>query len=146
MKHHFAIAVLLLAACGRGFGDSASDERELKQLVKDLNRAVLKADVAFLEGVLHQDYVHQDWRGTAESRSQYLENRKTGRPAYEVLEWNEIKVRLYGDTAIVTGHSTAKGKDQQGAFDNQRRFTLVFLRRDGRWQLVRSHATPIKKP
>jgi len=107
---------------------------------------VLKADVAFLERVLHQDYVHQDWRGTAENRSQYLENRKTGRLAYEVLEWDEVKVRVYGDTAIVTGHSSAKGKDQQGAFDNQRRFTLVFLRRDGRWQLVRSHATPIKKP
>jgi hypothetical protein len=35
MKHLFAIAVLLLAACGRAFGDPASDERELTQLVKD---------------------------------------------------------------------------------------------------------------
>ena len=85
MKHFFLIAVLLLAACGRAFGDPASDERELTQLVKDLNAAVVKADVAFLERVLHQDYVHHRPRGTVENRAQYLENRKTGRVDYESL-------------------------------------------------------------
>ena len=146
MKHHFAIAVVLLAACGRAFGDSASDERELMQLVKDFNRAVLKGDVAAQERILHEDYEHYGSRGTVENRSQYLENRKTGRITYEALEWDDIKVRLYGDTAIVTGHSTAKGKDEKGAFDDQRLFTIVFLRRDGRWQVLHSHATPITKP
>jgi hypothetical protein len=39
-------------------------------LVKDFNRAVLKADIAFLERILHKDYVHQNLRGTAENRLQ----------------------------------------------------------------------------
>ena len=146
MKHLFTIAVLLLAACGGVRGDVASDERELKQLVKDLNAAIAKADVAFLERVLHEDYVHHRPRGTAENRSQYLENRKTGRVAYEVLDWDEVKVRLYGDTAIVTYRSTAKGKDQQGTIDGQRLWTRVFVRRDGSWQLVHSQGTSIQKP
>jgi ketosteroid isomerase-like protein len=141
MKRCFSIAVLLVAACGRAFGDPASDERELTQLVKDLNVAVANGDGAFLERVLHQDYVHHDQRGLAENRSQYVENRKTGRVAYNVLEWNDIKVHRYGDTAILTGRATAKGKDQHGAFDDQRLFTRVFIRQDGRWQLVHSHAT-----
>jgi ketosteroid isomerase-like protein len=146
MKPLFAIAVLLLAACGRAFGDQASDERELTQLVKDLKAALVKADIAFLERVLHQDYVHQGPRGTVENRAQYLENRKTGRVAFESLVADEIKVRLYGDTAVVTYRSTAKGKDQQGAIDEKRRWTHVFVRRDGRWQLVHSQGTPIQKP
>ena len=58
----------------------------------------------------------------------------------------EVKVRLYGDTAVVTYRSTAKGKDQQGAIDEQRRWTRVSLWRDGRWQLVHSQGTPIQKP
>ena len=145
MKHLFAITILL-AACGWAFGDPASDERELTKFVKDFNRAVLKADIDFLERLLHKDYVHHNQRGLAEKRSQYLENRKAGRVKYKALEWDEIKVRLYGDTAIVTGHSTAKGKDQQGAFDDQRLFTCVFLRRDGRWQVVQTQATLIQKP
>ena len=146
MKHLFAITILLLAGCGWTFGDPASDdERELTQLVKDLNAALVKADIAFLERVLAQDYVHYRPHGDVENRAQYLENRKARRVEFESLVADEIRARVYGDTAVVTGRSTAKGKDQQGAFDNQRRFTLVFLRRDGRWQLVHSHATPTKR-
>ena len=49
MKHLFATAVFLLAACSLAVGDTASDERELTQLVNDLNAAIVKPDIAFLE-------------------------------------------------------------------------------------------------
>jgi ketosteroid isomerase-like protein len=124
----------------------AEPERELTQLVKDFNAALVKADIAFLERALHEDYTHHRPRGTVENRAQYLENRKARRVDFESLLADEIKVRVYGDTAVVTYRSTAKGKDQQGAIDEQRRWTRVFVRRDGRWQLVHSHGTPIQKP
>jgi uncharacterized protein (TIGR03067 family) len=126
--------------------DPASDERELTQLVKDLNAALVKADLAFLERVLHEDYTHYRPRGTVENRAQYLENRKTGRVHFESLVADEVKVRVYGDTAVVTYRSTAKGKDQQGAMDEQRRWTRVFVWWDEHWQLVHSQGTPIPKP
>jgi ketosteroid isomerase-like protein len=59
---------------------------------------------------------------------------------------DDINVRVYGDTAIVTGRSTAKGKDQYGTMDEQRRWTRVLVRRDGRWQFVHFQGTPITKP
>jgi ketosteroid isomerase-like protein len=127
-------------------GDPARDERELTQLVKDLNEAVVKADVAVLDRVLHEDYVHHRPRGMVEDRAQYLENRKARRVDFESLVPDEIKVRVYGDTAIVTGRSTAKGKDQYGKMDEQRRCTRVLVRRDGRWQFVLYQGTPILKP
>ncbi len=145
MKQLFAIAVLLLAACGWAVGDAASDERELTQLVKDLNAALVKADIAFLERVLAQDYVHYRPHGDVENRAQYLQDRKDGRVDFESLEADDIKVRFYGDTAIVTYRSRAKGKDQYGAIDEQRRWTRVFVRRNGRWQLVHSQGTTIQK-
>jgi ketosteroid isomerase-like protein len=146
MKSLFALAVLLLAVCGRAFGDQTSDERDLKQLVKDLNAAIVKADTAFLERILDQDYVHYRPRGTVENRAQYLENRKTGNVNFESLVADDVKVRFYGDAALVTYRSTAKGKDQQGAIDEQRLWTRVFVRRDGRWQLVHSQGTSVQKP
>jgi len=146
MKNLFALAVLLLAACGLAFGDQASDEQELKQLVKDLNAAIIKANTAFLDRVLAQDYVHYRPRGTVENRAQYLEDRKDGSVKFESLVADDVKVRFYGDTAIVTYRSTAKGKDQQGTIDEQRLWTRVFVRRDGRWQLVHSQGTTIQKP
>src|SRR5262245_33324322 len=126
--------------------DPASDERELTQRVKDLNAAVVKADIAFLEDVLHEDYTHHRPRGTVEHRAQYLENRKTGRVDFESLVAEEIKVRVYGDTAVVTYRSTVKGKDQHGAMDEHRRWTRVLIRRDGRWQFVHAQGTVIRKP
>ena len=123
MKHLFAIAVLVLAACGWAVGDTASDERELTQLVNDLNAAIVKPDIAFLERVLAKDYVHYRPHGNVETRAQYLEDRKRGSVDFDSLVADEIKVRVYGDTAIVTYRSTAKGKDQDGAINEQRRWT-----------------------
>ena len=127
-------------------GNPGRDKRELTQLVKDLNDAVVKADVAFLGRVLHEDYTHHRPRGTVENRAQYLENRKVRRVDFESLVADEIKVRVYGDTAVVTGRSTAKGNDQHGKMDEQRRWTRVLVRRDGRWQFVHYQGTPIQKP
>jgi len=146
MKPFFAIAVLVLTACGPAFGDQASDERELSQLVKDLNAAIVKADITFLEQILDQDYTHCRPRGHVENRAQYLENRKTGNVDFDSLVADDIKVRVYGDAAIVTYRSTAKGKDQNGAIDEQRRWTRAFVRHDGRWKLVHSQGTTIQKP
>ena len=123
MKYLFAIAILLFAACAGAIGDAASDERELTQLVKDLNAAIAKADIAFLERILDKDYVHYRPHGNVENRAHYLENRKSGRVDFDSLVADEVKVRFYGDTAIVTYRSTAKGKDQDGAIDEQRRWT-----------------------
>ena len=145
MKHLFAITILLLAACGSTFADRASDERELTQLVKDLNAALVKGDMGFLERALDQDYVHYRPHGDVENRAQYLEDRKTGRVQFESLVADDIKTRLFGDTAVVTYRSKAKGKDQYGAIDEQRRWTRIFVRRNGRWQLVHSQGTTIQK-
>jgi ketosteroid isomerase-like protein len=144
MKHLLLIAVLIHVTSGPLYCDQASDARELTALVDDINAAVVKADMAFLERVLHKDYVHHGQHGMIENRTQYLENRKTGRVTYESLVANDVKVRVYGDTAIVTYLSTAKGKDPLGTIDDQRSFARVFVREDGRWQQVHSQATPIR--
>ena len=70
MKHLFAIAVFFVAACGLAVGDVSSDERELTQLVNDLNAAIVKPDIAFLERVLAKDYVHYRPHGNVETRAQ----------------------------------------------------------------------------
>ena len=68
------------------------------------------------------------------------------RVEFESLVVDDVKVRRYGDTAVVTYRSIAKGKDQQRVIDEQRRWTRVFVWQDGRWQLVHSQGTTIQKP
>ena len=61
----------------------------------------------------------------------------------ELFHLDDLKVRVYGDTAIVFGLETEKstihGKDMSG----QHRFTDVFVKRDGRWQAVASHLSRV---
>ena len=146
MKRLLAIAILILATCAPAFGDQASDERELIQLLKDLNAAIVKPDIAFLEQILDPDYTHYRPHGNIENRAQYLENRKTGHVDFDSLVADDIKVRVYGDTAIVTYRSTAKGKDQDGAINEQRLWTRVFVRKGGHWKLVHAQGTTIQRP
>ena len=147
MKHLLAISIVVLTGCGFVFGDQASDERELTKLVNDLNAALVKQDIAFLEGILdNADYSHFRPHGDVEDRAKYLEDRKNGTVRFDSLVADDIKVRSYGDTAIVTYRSTAKGKDQSGAIDEQRRWTRVFVRKGGQWKLVHAQGTTIPKP
>ena len=85
MKHLFAITVLLLAACGWAFGDTATDERELTQLINDLNAAIVKPDMAFLERVLDKDYSHYRPHRNVENRAQYLEDLRPA--AWTSIRW-----------------------------------------------------------
>jgi ketosteroid isomerase-like protein len=58
---------------------------------------------------------------------------------------DDMKVMLYGKTAVVTGRSTLKGTNKGVAWTSQSRFTDVFVWRDNRWQLVAGHSSRIRQ-
>ncbi|HEY8849576.1 MAG TPA: nuclear transport factor 2 family protein [Thermoanaerobaculia bacterium] len=61
-------------------------------------------------------------------------------------EVSDMNVRMEGDTGIVTGVYRVRGKDNKGkAFDRTSRFTDLYVKRDGRWQVLSSQGTPIQK-
>ncbi len=57
---------------------------------------------------------------------------------------DDFKVRLYEEVAVVMYRLTAKGPKFDTS-NNQFRYTDVFVKRDGRWQCVISHNTPVEK-
>ena len=60
---------------------------------------------------------------------------------------SDVKVRLYGDTAVVTGLGTRSGTRSGVAFkDRKVRWTDTFVKRDGRWQCVASQGTIVAAP
>ena len=52
-----------------------------------------------------------------------------------------IGVRVYGDTAVVTGRFLGKGRFKEKDLNEDQRFTSVWVKRDGRWQAISEHAT-----
>lgn len=148
--HRFLLAaVILLGLATPTLADVAGDERELKQLTADIQAAVVDENLAFLEGMLHPDYVHTRPNGVVSDRAQFLASvkRDGAEPNvnYDKLTSTDIKVRLYGDTAVLTGRSGIASDDATGALNGETRWTRIFLRQGGNWKLVAFQATLVPK-
>jgi hypothetical protein len=65
---------------------------------------------------------------------------------YESMEYEDVKVTVFGDTAIATGGSKARGTDAAGKpMDNHSRWTDTWVKMpSGQWQCVASHVSTIK--
>ena len=77
------------------------------------------------------------------TKAQDIATITSGDLAFESAVLDNVKVRVYGDTAVVTGRTTNKGKYKGQDISGQYQFTDVFVKQGGRWRAVASHATRI---
>ncbi len=122
---------------------SGSVEQELLQLEQDWTKALVKADVAFLDRLVAEDWVFTDPEGVVWTKAQSLAILKSGEDVITSLVPDDMKARVYGDAAVVTGRNTSKetlkGKDVSGQY----RWTDTWIKKAGRWQCVATHASMI---
>ena len=71
---------------------------------------------------------------------------KTGNIKLTANEVSDLKVRVYGDTAVVTGKSSAKGTIGGRELKGPVMFTRVYVKKRGKWQSVAFQQTPIVAP
>lgn len=148
--HRFlrAVAILIVLATP-GVADVAGDESDLKRLTADIQAAVVDENLAFLENVLHPDYVHTRPNGVVSDREQFLASVRQDRAEpnvnYDKLTSTDVTVRVYGDTAVLTGRSGIVSDDAAGTLEGETRWTRIFLRQGGAWKLVAFQATLVRK-
>jgi ketosteroid isomerase-like protein len=70
---------------------------------------------------------------------------KSGALTHEMMESDDVSVRIYGDTAVVMGLTTSKGKFMGQDFTTRERATDIFVNQQGRWQCVFSQLTRVTK-
>jgi ketosteroid isomerase-like protein len=96
--------------------------------------------------LLDDDFVITFEDGSTYSKTGYLSYTANSSLQVELSEMSDTKVRLHGNTAVITGSYHERGKDGGQAFDYHDRFTDVWMKKDGRWRLVASHfAIPLKR-
>ena len=121
---------------------AGSDQQALIQIEHDWGNALVKGDVAAFSRCLADEWVITYSDGTLITKPMALTDLKDGALKIESLRLDDVKVRVYGDAAVVIGLITEKSKFNDRDTSGQRRFTDVFVRRDGRWQAVASHESP----
>jgi uncharacterized protein (TIGR02246 family) len=143
LGNFLALGVTTMAQDRSAQGSSAV-ELAIIQLEKDWVQAALKKDAAAMERIIADDWVGVAFNGTTLTKAEVLNDLKSGTTASETIELGPLKVRVFGDTAIVNGSATEKstwqGKDSSGHYV----LVDVFVKRNGRWQVVSSQAT--KRP
>ena len=111
-------------------------EEELLKLEKEFTEAIVKNDAEGIGRFLADDWVIIDADGAIIDKARFLGVIKSGDLSHQMMESDQVRVRIYGDTAIVTGLTATNGKFIGEEFSTQERGTDVFVKQDGRWQCV----------
>lgn len=101
-------------------------------------------DAAKVAPLLADNFVNTDVDARVSGKAELLSNLKGGK--WEVNGISDVKVSVYGDTAIATGEWVGKGIDGDGTkVDRRERWTDAWIKRkDGNWQCVSSQQTTKK--
>lgn len=141
------IAIVFGVSSGQTTAKQAKIERELMQMEHDWSAAYLN-DVSVVDRILADDFIGTDGRGIMTDKKHELEDARSENPSRKVLSEaiDDMKVRIYGDTAIVNGRTTEKIQAGSKELVIQYRRTDVFVKRNGRWQCVSFHGSRIIEP
>ena len=121
-------------------------EEELLKLEKAFAEAIVKNDLEGIGRLVADDWIIIDPNGELVDRTRFFEVIKSGALTHDMMESEDLRIRVYGDSAVVTGVTRTKGKFMGQEFSTQERATDVFVKRDGRrWQCVLTHLTRFTK-
>jgi ketosteroid isomerase-like protein len=125
-----------------------SAERQLIELERQLSDALAREDAKVLDRLWSNDLVFTFPNGKVSNKAQRLAGQKPAaqpRQSESKTTNDEVRVHLYGNTAVVTVLSTWSGKTNDEAYSSQFQATHVWVKQGGRWQLVAAHVSPVKK-
>lgn len=145
MRRMPIIAVLVLSAVSRAFGQQ-SIEQAVRQMDQERIHAQITADTVALRRIYADDFLGIGPTGVVRNKAQVVADFTSHTVSYQSITTGDVLVRVYGNTAVETGRSTMVGQDKGKAVPRDNRFTRVWVLKDGRWQLVLNHYSPMTSP
>jgi len=139
-----ALAACLGVVLAIAASQSSDDTAAILDLEQRLAAAWVKGDRAFIEGLLAADWSVTDGAGRVLTRQQVLdETFGSADRRIEAMTIDDVQVRFVAGVAIVTGRTRATGSYRGQSGTAVLRFTDLFARKDGRWQIVVSHGSAV---
>ena len=142
----FVLPALVICQTTRNSANKkGGDEQAVRQTLNELYAALGRNDAAALERIYADDYTLVNESGVLTTKVPRLAAIKSGELKYESISFDEVNVRMYGNTALVTLRVTSKGQSKGQAIGGQFRGTSTYMKMKGRWQLVAAQVTSIAK-
>lgn len=146
------LLILLFAATISGVAQMSDKksmtktEEQVNWLAGELARIAVKRDASALENILADDYAGMDF-GMMFDKPQLIaiyKNQPATALKIESVERQESKVRVYGDTAVLTARAISKERLPSGETATMPNFfTMVAVKKNGRWQIVSTHVSRV---
>jgi ketosteroid isomerase-like protein len=147
--------MLLLAACLPGLPAPAHAaavpllhrddhlRREIENLESQWLKAMMQNDVATVNRLLADDYLGINPDGTLQTKADALAQQRSGTMKVSNIDPENVKVRVYGDTAVVTSRVAVQGHDGNRDIGGRYHYTHVYSRKSGDWKIVSFEASRI---
>ena len=118
--------------------------REILNFAESWAKALVSNDSEAIGSFMSDDWVIVGENGTT-SKPEFLSWVASGDLTHETMEMvGEARIKIYGDTAVLTARVTNNGHYKNQPFSADERTTDVFRQREGRWSCLLSHVTQAK--
>lgn len=152
MKYRFFVFALVIGAAVPIFGQTHSAvapendsarQREVLAAHNERVRALVAADIPALDRIIGDDVIYISPTGNVQTKAQIVSDLKSGLLKVSTADSDDVKVRIYGDAAVVTYRSASKFFDNGQQINGALRATSTYIKRGGRWQLVSHQLTRV---
>jgi len=144
LAHSFAVLLVFLA-CSPAWAlprhENRAIHREIEALEQQWCQAIVTNNVSEMDRLLADDYIGISSNGTIETKAQELAQRRAGTVRVSKLDLTDTRVRVYGDTAVVTSLADLIGTNGTTDISGEYRYTRVYNRRLGDWKIVSFEAS-----
>jgi ketosteroid isomerase-like protein len=149
MKQRIMVAPLLMALCSvavfaeKSPASGKSGESELKQVENDWTDAQKTRNVEKLRGILADSWVGIGPDGATSDKAKALEDLKSPGNSLDSIEVGPMTIRVFGNTAVVTGTDTEKSTEHSKDSSGKYIWTDVFVKQKGQWKAVASQSAKV---
>ncbi len=116
--------------------DKAKVTEEILRMERARTDAILAADGVAMGKIFSDDLVYIHSSGRLDTKTSYIDGLVSGKSSYKAFAFSNVKVRAYGDCAVVSGDAIIDATKSRLDL----RFTNVWVRSDGVWRNVHWHS------
>jgi ketosteroid isomerase-like protein len=140
------LACLTLASSAISLAQDKSDAATVRALELKWTESYKQRSIDILSSLLGEEFVITVEDGNVYSKAGYISHTADSKVRVDVAEMSDLKVRIHGDTAVVTGAYHEKGMSEGKSYEYRDRLTDIWMKTAGKWQVVASHySVPIKQ-
>ena len=143
MRKTLVISVLIFTTASIALAQEQSAQtnqnRSVDQVIRQLDheriQAQIGANAVALNRIYADDFIGIGPSGTVRTKPQVISDFTSGDLKFQSITTEDVRVRVYGNTAVETGISTMIGQDKGKAVPRDNRFTRVWIKQAGLWRL-----------